>query len=308
MNIEHKTKGMVEAAIIGSLTAIIVFAINLIPIVNILRVLIALPYIIVGKRRGSRYAMLSSLVTATLIGLFMNPLEGIYVLTLGGIVAFTIVLALELSSKSRIAIFAGTLATLMSIMIFISVFSLMSGINFGDQYKGLLESVLNESFSTYSAFGGPETDLTLLKETVLLIIPYTVVMMSLIHVSVNYFVARAILARTGMKLGNLNSFGEFSIPKSFIYGSLIILITMYSIGWMGFGEIDKIMVNVVLVFMLVYMINGMASLWWFGEKKKIPSILRSVLIIVLVLFGGGWLLAVLGLVDLMLNFRKIEVQ
>lgn len=308
MNIEQKTKGMVEAAIIGSLTAIIVFAINLIPIVNMLRILIALPYIIVGKRKGSRYAILSSLVTGTLISLFMNPLEGIYVLTLGGIVAYAIVLALELSSKSRVAIFAGTLATLMSIMIFISLFSLLTGINFSDQYKALLETVMNESFSTYGALGGLDTDVSLLKETVLLIIPYTVVMMSLIHVSINYFIARAILKRAGMKLGNLNSFGEFSIPKSFIYGSLIILLTIYGISWMGFGDIDKILVNVVLVFMLVYMINGMASFWWFGEKKKIPGFLRTMVVIVLVIFGGGWVLAGLGLVDLMFNFRKLEVQ
>lgn len=308
MNIDHKTKGMVEAAIVGLLTAIIVFIISLIPIVNILRVLIALPYIIIGKRQGSRYAIMSSLFTATLIGLFMNPLEGVYVLTLGGIVGFAIVFALESSSKSRIAIFVGTLATLMSIMIYIYLFSFMTGIDFGEQYKTMLGTVLSQSFSTYGDIAGSGTDLSLLKETVFLIIPYTVVLISLIHVCVNYFIARAILGRTGMKLGNLNSFSEFSIPKSFIYGSLIILLTMYGIAWMGFGNIDKMLVNVVLVFVLVYMINGMASFWWFGEKKKIPSLVRGVLVIILVLFGGGWLLAVLGLIDLVFNFRKIEVQ
>jgi len=314
LNIEKNTKGLTESAVVGCLSAIIFFIVSLIPIVNLLKFLVATPYLVVGKRHGSSYSLLSATLTATLIGLLYNPIESVFILTLGGLVAFSIIKAIEVKNQDRVALFVGTIVTLVSLTLFIWFVTSISGIDLKSEFTATLDLVMDDYYNATVEFGNEAlakqmmSDFALLKQTMLIMIPYSVVMMSFIHIMFNYFLAKAILKRSGNTLGTASKFSEFMIPKSFIYGSMLMGLTIYAFGYLGVNNIENILMNVIMIFVFIYAINGMAVVWWFGEAKRIPAGLRVVGLLVLMLFGALWLLGLLGLVDRVFNLRKIEIE
>lgn len=312
MNIENKTKGLVESAITGTLAAIIVFAIALVPVFYILRLLIVVPYIIVGRRYGSRYAILSSTVTATLIGLFMNPVEGIYIMTMGGFVAFAVIKALQYKDENSVAMLAGSIATMVGMMLFITIIFYAVGIDLNSEFKAALDIVMTETIENYKTSGNEQLYALFtnneidLKSKAVEIIPSMFAAMSIFYMAINLWISKLILRRVHITLGSDRRFSEFLLPKSVIYGSLISIITIYGIGLLGVGNIEIVLFNVMNIFMMVYSIAGMSVVWWFAEEKKVHVVLRILIIGLFMVFGAMWLLSTLGLVDRMFNLRKLD--
>jgi len=308
VNIEKNTRGLVESAIVGVLTAILIFFIHYVPVIKIFVFLIAFPYIIVGKRNGIRFCNLSAVFAAILIGLLINPVMGIYVLLMGGAVASVIIATLEHGKRTRVALFAGTIAVIIALMAFLMFLNWITGIDAVAELKSAVSTLVSETTELYQSVGLDASELIAVKDNMLRLMPYMIVVSAFQFVLLNYFVAKAILNRTGTEFGTLSKFGDFIIPKSFLYGSLIIMGIIGILGIMGLGNNDAMIANVILIFMLIYVINGLAVVWHFADKHGIPKVVRVVLLIPFLFLSGGFLLGPLGFVDLVFNLRKLEVE
>jgi uncharacterized protein YybS (DUF2232 family) len=110
-------------------------------------------------------------------------------------------------------------------------------------------------------------------------------------------------------LKELPLFKTWDIPWYYVIGLIIglILVIIPDFNKSYDFVFDVVGINLLVVFGILYTIIGFAVLWGIFDRFKMPVSWR-VLIIILVSFFSMFLIIIpiLGIIDIWLNFRKLE--
>ena len=85
MSFRKNTRALVEAALMVAITCIFGIVGTYIPLLAFILFFIPIPFIILGKRHGIRFVILSIIASTAIVGSFTTPTYPVFVVLLPGI-------------------------------------------------------------------------------------------------------------------------------------------------------------------------------------------------------------------------------
>jgi uncharacterized protein YybS (DUF2232 family) len=143
-----------------------------------------------------------------------------------------------------------------------------------------------------------------------LIFPSALVVSGLIFSYIDYKLTRLILKRIGHVIPNIEEFSKWRLkePYSFILLGLAVLAGVAA--YFKIPGLTAVALNVSTVLTLIFSIIGVSVLAHYskvyGNRHGIPKALRTTIIVIITLAFMQFIFFI-GVLDLVLNFRKLEV-
>lgn len=108
----------------------------------------------------------------------------------------------------------------------------------------------------------------------------------------------------GRPLNPVPPIREFTLPRNTIMGWMLIFIASWILKAVGFSGGRMILANVNLLFEFTFALQGMALIFLFAYKKKIPKIVPVIAVIILWFTSiGQTIMFFAGILDLLLSLR-----
>jgi len=197
------------------------------------------------------------------------------------------------------------LAILISLTFTIYVITTVNETSILEMFKTSLEESEN-ILASNSLLAGSEFNINEVINQILSIIPFMVILLSSMNAIVMYFLARYVLKKMNFEVLEINNLSDFKLPMHFVYGITFILFLSYIVGAMNIVSFNSISLNVILIMLYIFAFQGAAVLSYFLDKKNVAKIIKITLILILMLFQGIFILAIVGWLDMIFNFRRVK--
>lgn len=212
-------------------------------------------------------------------------------------------------------ILEGSMSAITGVSLLFLAFWSMTGLSYLQALKNAMNQVNFENMQlpSYYAMGIKELEpasmqlaIDKMKEITTLAVPGIIIIFCIIFAYLNYVVISRVLSKISKKkVSLLPPFRAFSLPKNIVLGSLLIYVLSYITISMGIITEDLIMFNLEMLFTFIFSIQGLAAVFYFGYRKRVPKV---VLLLFSVIFFTTWIgqtfLFLLGLTDLVFDLRK----
>lgn len=312
MNLNDKTMQITESGLIATLMTIFVFlGIYLTPIILFLY---PIPFVILGVRHNAKYSILSMVASFILVSILIDPITSIFVVLLFGLLAIVLPYMINKGYDSYKIILYGMIVSFLSILITITVSGYIMGVSFVQSLQGTFDAVLNtqKSFLAEMDLSTYEINdmIEIFKEAfdyTLLIIPSILIIFSLFNTYLNYWLSVAVLKRLKYKTIEIPKFSKFRLPNNIILGLLVIGIGTAIINYFEVFYYDTIELNIVVLTLFMFFIQGLAVIIYLLNKTKLNSIIKGIIIGILVFYSPLMIIiALVGLIDTIVDLRKLK--
>jgi len=305
---DQNTIALVEAALLTALTAILAIAGFYLPLMGYLLFIVAVPYIIMSVRHPRRYVFTSAIASAVLVSFLTFPTYGIYIALLGGLVGFVMGHFLKLKKDSSTVIFYGALATTISLIFMFSLATVVSGINVMDMVTQILDEtvLLTENMGLSEMVANSDVTIAEMMEIFKMVIPSALILSGAIFALINYFFASVILKRMGTWTMPPKPFSQFTLPANVLIGTTLILIMTYLAGKLNLVDSEVLFLNILNVFIYVFLVQGVAVIFHWMEKRNLGKGLKIIVVMIVFITGMTMAAAVIGWLDSAFDFRRIR--
>ena len=322
----NKRQGLgraVECILVGVISSIIAVVLFFIPLLNLVVFLWPIPIIVLSFRRGIKYGLLAVVISSLICGLFMHPIFGFGVLLIFGSTALIISWAMKKSMSPLNATVFGAIAMIISIMIVMKVFEVGVGQDLFVYYGQIIKDVLAEQqqdgllqnfAAVYRQMGITTEGISMgefhnaiddMMEMIKSAFPSILTIFSLILSFINYSVSGVLLKRKGEDVRLFPSFSLWRLPRGAGRGFIAILIIAYIGNLSGIRNFDIVLMTITNIWVFVFGIQGLSVVDFFFKRAKINRVLR-VIILVLVFVLVRQVAAFIGLIDQLLNVRRLQ--
>lgn len=154
-----------------------------------------------------------------------------------------------------------------------------------------------------------EDNLRLISEFSIKVIPGMFFIFVLVTVYINYVLAGRRLLRWGILINQPPIFGNLQLPRVSILflGALIGVVVI--LQNMGMEIYEIIYLNTLVIFGFLFFINGMSLVSYFLNRRRVSAFIKSLVFLVAIFFvPAGGIIVILGLLDALINFRKIKIK
>lgn len=316
MNRKFKTSSMTEAAMISGI--LVIFAYISTFLFSGLVFLYPLPAIILAKRKGLRYSVLSLVASGLIISMLLGIQTGIYFIVLFTPFAFALSYGICKDENPDKTIMMGAAAFMISFVVMILIFQALMGVNYikemvqiTNETIEMYKEILNKSSGNIDA--GKLNELIKKTDNIGMAIsdiiryqfPAILIISSVIISAINYFTMSKFGHRVHIDIRKHEGISNFSFPRTFIIAMAGLLLLSFLL------EVFKI--NVYVIQMNIFMIcfnamflQGFAVLKFYLLKLNINKAVRTLILILALFTGMGLLLAFVGIIDLVFDLRKIK--
>lgn len=322
MNKHITTRGLVEGALMAALAFVLILGSTL-PLLGIFFTLVlSLPITIATVRHGSFTGGLSAFLAALLTGLFLGPLSalsvGLQYMLLGWI--FGYMLYHRKSSSKTLQ--AGVLTAAVSALLLFCISLGLMGFS-PDNISATLDQYQSEMFDMYQSSG--MLDLMtqqgmsaaqvkdMLQQTLhwmVQILPAMFILTRIVTAVLAYLITLQVLKRLRIRIPRIQTIQKWGLPFSFVW----VLILVWAL-WLAGDYIQNPFLNIltlnslILCGALLFFDGVSLSCFWF-KFNQLSTPMKVFGIIFVVLFFSGFLVAciLLGLADLLFDFRKLRVD
>lgn len=316
MNINRSTKGLTESAIITAVICVLGIAGMYIPFLGMLLFIVPTPLIVIGRKYGIKYALMSLVAASIVMISFSSPVTAILVIGLPGIPALVTGVMMRRKMLPYYILAATTIAGIGITVFSIFMASKIMGVSIIDNMQEMFKQSANIQEYMYSIMGADPESLDkanemmkMMSEMMMVIIPSAIIMAAFFSSYVNYVFATYILRRTGYKVISLKPFRYFKLSKNAVRGILLIGLLSLIAGYLNVVDQKTLITNVYLLGQLVFILEGAAVAAYFLNYYKISKPLRVIVMVFLVLTKfGGILLLITGIADLFIDIRKYKEE
>ncbi|OPJ55433.1 YybS family protein [Alkalithermobacter paradoxus] len=300
---------LTESAIVSVIGIVFALMCTYLPVLNLLTSLTGLVYVVITFRNGVKYGILSVVISSFIISLIVDP---IYSLTLGLIFflpGVAIGYGLYKSEKPFYAISLGFIVSIVVTIIYTRAASVLFGVD-------LIESTIEMIKEASEIQNKMLEDLNLenqisnidIVEFISTVIPSMIAISSIIMSFINYYLSIFVLKKIKSFNRELPTLKEFTLPGNVSLGiSIIFLLTIISrnLKWIYY---QTLVTNITIIFFFLFLLQGIAVFSYFIDKVKTKRAFKNLLIILGILIGPMILnmISLIGLLDSILNFRKIR--
>jgi len=204
-----------------------------------------------------------------------------------------------------------------SIVIFLilcSVLLIYYSVTSGQLPWNLIEHHISESIQEnirlYSQLDVPSEHIGLIKDnanqittTLVSLFPALFLISASFTAWLNILAGRVIFQKSGMWYPDFGDLAQWKIPDRMIW----LLIISGSLLFVPLGVLKVIALNLLMIFLFIYMFQGLAIIGFFFKKKNVPIFFR--ILCYFLIFAQQFLLLLvvgLGLFDVWVNFRKFN--
>lgn len=317
MNRNLKTSSITESAMITGILVIIAY---LSSFISILMFFYPTPAIILGKRKGLKYAALALIASDIIISMLLGLQTGLMFLIMYTPLALALTYGVCNDEDANKTILFGSAAYMISFVVFILALNAIMGINFVEQLaemyeesfqmtKGFFESVPEGARSEQmeQAIKSIEETAPMMNFIVTNVFPAIMIVASVITSYVNYFVASRFARRFSLNVRQHEGIGYFSFPRNFMIAMAGLLLLSFLLSSLNI-DIGIIQLNLFTIVFMAMLLQGFAVLKFFIDKSKMGKVVRVVMLLMVVMMSLQFSVfyAILGLIDLTVNLRKIK--
>lgn len=313
MQRKSTTRQLVESALLTAITAMLILIGYYVPIFYFIGTFIyPLPLALIYVRNGSKYSLMSLVVTGVIVGITIDPLTALSITILSGLLG--IALGYSLKKKNPIYITIGIMAgvTFVSTIALIKLSTLilgqdilMQGIN---QFTQSLEMV--KGFYTKAGIPKEQIDMMLKvfpgPDVIKLLVPAMFVLHGLVTSFITYLMAQKIFRKFGYNLEEIKPLSNWYIPVWLMMGFLAVIVFGFVLKLLKVPMVDNYLINATIIFNFIFSINGLAAVSFFLKKKNVTKGLRVVIVIFIAFSQLSSILYFLGIMDYVLDFRKLD--
>lgn len=317
MNRNFKTSSVTESAMI---TGILVILAYLSSFFSIIMFFYPTPAIILAKRKGLKYASLALIASDILVSMLLGVQTGIMFLILYTPLAIALAYGICNEEDANKTILFGSAAYMISFVVLILLMNKIMGVNFvqqlSDAYnesiammkemlttmpESLKSANTQEMISTFDQMGSTMTFV------ITNVFPAIIIVASAITSYINYIVASKFAKRFNINIQQHEGLSYFSFPKTFMIAmaGLLLLSFLLSILKINVGIIQ---LNLFMIIFAAMFFQGFAVLKFYLEKSGISKPFRTIILVMILFMSAGLsqILAVIGLIDLAIDLRKIK--
>jgi uncharacterized protein YybS (DUF2232 family) len=310
MTRSDNTRILVESALLVAISTLFCVLDAYIPVFALVY---PLPIVILVVRRGLRAGVWATVVTIAATSMFVGPFQGLLVFTKVGIIGIALAQCIrsQFSPVKTLAITA--VAVAVSMIFTVGVNLLIGGFGIEETWE-LMQKSMDSAIEFYRRIGIAESEISRMEtylsqitEAAKIVLPASLLMVVVTVAGFNYLVARLILGKLGYKMVELKPFSKWRLSWHYGWGYVAGLI-LASIGQVAAVPlVSNIGTNVISVFGMIFLVQGVAVAWYFFDKYKLLPIAKWLIMIFIVL--NPTLLQILswaGVLDAWLDFRKLS--
>ena len=317
MNRNLKTSNIIEAAMITGILVIIAY---LSSFITILMFFYPTPAIILGKRKGLKYSVLALIASDLIISMLLGIQTGLIFLLLYTPMAVALTYGICSDEDANKTILFGSAAYMISFVVFILLLNSLMGINFieriAEMYEQSFEMTkdLFENIPEQMKTGQFEEYVKNIEEMaprmnfiVTNIFPAVLIAASVITSYINYIVASKFANRFSINIKEHEGISYFSFPRSFMIAMAGLLLLSFLLSLLNIN-IEIIQLNLFIIVFIAMLLQGAAVLKFFIDKSGMSKFVRTIVLIMIVLMSVNFsvIYAIIGLVDLTVNLRKLN--
>lgn len=308
MKHERNTSAMIEAALIALVVSVVVFMIRYLPVVGYFTVFVPAMFAVVWVRRGRHYGVLSVIVSSVITFIMGIPAESLMILVYGGFVSACLGEGVGQKLKTSQTILVGSVGATLSVVVLFGLTELFTGIGL----MQLLTEAIDESKTIISAYefdAQMTTDLNeqfdLLVLQVQNMLPFMLITIGVFASVLNHWALVKGLKRFKFEVQETGLFRDFQLPRNVFLGSMIMMVLAWLTGILGLSNSDILFLNILLVVVFVFSIQGAAVSIFFMYHYKFPRSAVVAFTTMGILFYSmlQFPLFVLGMLETIINLR-----
>lgn len=318
---EHKlsTRAMTEGALMAGVT--VIFALlGMVPVIGALTILICgIPITIATARHGSFAGLLSAVLAALIIALFLGPISALSYGLENILPGFVIGYLLN-KRKSGVKILQSAVAVtaLASLALMMISFAIMGFTP--DTIAAYYAEMETEMMQMYESTGmlnlmtqqqGVSTiELTaMLQSMIAVIVQLSPAMMMIgggFTGAITYWISMLILKRLRVPIPRSHSIANWRLPFAAIWPIIVIWAAWLMGDRIPFDWVNILVMNCMVVFASLLFLNGLTAGMHIFNYKEMSTGMKVLTVFMFFMFFTGFIigLIILGIADLLFDFRK----
>lgn len=325
MNKNISVHGITEGALMAGMTVILMLLGNLPVAGSIIYLFCSIPITIVTIRQGSLAGGLAAVLASVITGMFMGPLYalscGVQYALLGWVIGLMIhkhkSAGKTLSACMIVSVFGAIVLLLVSLALMgFSMDAVQESMNRATadmiamyETTGVMDTLMQQSGMTKAQF------LDMMKQVAAVsmrIMPAVLVVGQCAMSAITYFLTMQVLKRLKIRIPRMHGFSHFILPMNAVWG----LIAVWAI-WLASDYFDvagslftTAALNCLIIFAVAIFIDGLAVLTYWLRVMQVSTFMKVATVVLAVLFFTGFAVAtvILGLADLLFDFRRLRVD
>ena len=317
MNRNSKTSNITESAMITGILVIIAY---LSSFITLLMFFYPTPAIILGKRKGLKYSILALIASDLIISMLLGVQTGLVFLILYTPLAVALTYGICRDEDANKTILFGTAAYMISFVLYILFLNFIMSINFiervAEMYdqsfemtRGLFDNIPDqlrtEQFEQY--ISDIEKIAPMMNYIVTSVFPAVLIAASVITSYINYIVASKFAVRFSINVKQHEGIGYFSFPRNFMISMAGLLLLSFLLGLFNIN-VEIIQLNLFIIVFIAMLLQGVAVLKFLIDKSKMSKFARNLILVIIIFMSISFsvIYAIIGLVDLTIDLRKIN--
>lgn len=317
MNRNFKTSSITESAMITGILVILAYLSNFFSLVMFFY---PTPAIILAKRKGLKYSVLSLIASDILVSMLLGVQTGMIFLILYTPLAVALAYGVCRDEDANKTILYGSAAYMVSFVVLILLMNAVMGINFVQQMTEMYDESINimkEMVSNMPAGANSPGAEEMIKSfdemgktmnyIITNVFPAILIVASVITSYINYVVASKFARRFSISIRQHEGLSYFSFPRTFMAAMAALLVLSFVLNLFNIN-VNLIQVNLFMIVFAAMFFQGFAVLKFFLVRSSINKTLRTIILAMVLFLSAGFaqMLAVIGLVDLAIDLRKIK--
>lgn len=312
----YKTREIVEAGLITAILIVMMLFNIYVPIFStIANFILPIPITVLYIRHNYKVTLICLAASGVMISMFNNPIIGILNVVIMGLTG----MAMGYCVKKKIEYYK-------SITILAISFIISNVISFYIQsylvYKGGITQLIKQTINEYNEIMQVISNMSLPKENldslnkimsiitpefIMLLIPASLIVMGYVMAYISYKITKAILQRLKIEVIDLIPFSHICISVR----AMAVVVSFIFIGYLmnkfklPGAETVKMSASFLIQYMLL--LNGITLFTYFLRSKyklSKPIVILIIIFTVLTPLGNGYI--IVGLVDVIFDFRKLN--
>ncbi len=317
MNRNLKTSNITESAMITGILVIIAY---LSSFITLLMFFYPTPAIILGKRRGLKYSALALIASDLIISMLLGVQTGLIFLILYTPFALALTYGVCRDEDANKTILFGSAAYMISFVFYILLLNFTMGINFiesvSEMYDQSFEMTRNlfdnipDQFRTgqlESYIGNIEKMAPMMNYIITNVFPAILIAASVITSYINYVVASRFARRFSINIKEHEGIGYFSFPRNFMIAMAVLLLLSFLLNLLNINA-GIIQMNLFVIVLMAMLLQGLAVIKFFIDRSSLGKFAKNAILLIIVIMSTSFstVYAIIGLVDLTVNLRKIN--
>lgn len=308
VTVQNQVRSMLEGALISGIFLVIMFLTLYTPIGIITTVALPIPFTVYAARHPLKNSILV-VIASTLLTIFIGALPSMFTAIFAGLLG-TVMGTLYYRHKTAFTVFiGGTLASLVFLLGSLLASYFFLKINPITTMQTMMEESLQMSQSLLTQFGQVDPKrveaLESMVQMIAKMIPMLLIFGSAQFSMLNHWLSRKILLRLGNPVPGFPPFREWGWPKSLLYFYVIVIALSFFIGKDTEQLSYTLFLNIKPILDVMLIIQGLSIVSYFSYRKGWGRGLFIIALVLVFIFPPfPFILMLLGIMDLGINFRK----